>query len=197
MVLSCSDRVLSDCLDLLSCVDMILAIMGRSDQTKRQANNRSVKPINQFDKVFMIENHSSTFNGKENQSHNGNGSKEMKSSMISMNSEEMIRKRMPSFEICETNYSKDGVLLDPAAISSPLLQFIFKELQCRKFLRSKNVLSSGINDNDGLIAQLQRSECHLLACRVISSSWCMAIERDSNVASQVIFFSCILPYYHA
>ena len=200
MILHCSDVVLSDSLDLLSCCDIIMAVMDRTNHTlsngpsnRGNLNSTSVNDIHHG--VPLIENEKVRLSDKENivaKTLLHDGSKEVRgrtSTISAKNDSHSIV--YPMFEICETNYTKDGVLLDPEVIFAPLLLHTFKELQRRKGvmkgatgLKPHGTLASS-DVAEGLIDLLQRSECHMLACRVLLSSWSVSRDKSYDIVSQV------------
>lgn len=95
--------------------------------------------------------------------------------------------RQTIFRICETNYVNDGILISPLLILSPLLKHIFKELQYhRSPLTATSLKSKSKNELSELIKILQDSENHILASRVLLSSW----DFDNEQKHQVRVLNC-------
>ena len=111
------------------------------------------------------------------------------------------------FKINESHFTRDGILLSSTAILGPLIKFILKESQRRRNtttipggsgfgVGSISVTAAG-TDVEDLVAVLQRSENHILACRVLLFSWLTNVSKAQVLPCCLVFsccrvFSCLL-----
>lgn len=78
------------------------------------------------------------------------------------------------FKINEATFSKDGLLMAPGVILSPILKYAAAEMKRRLYMTVTTVINSSCPiaiDLEELVGVLQRSENHMLALRVLLSSW--------------------------
>lgn len=84
-------------------------------------------------------------------------------------------------QISGTHFTRDGILMSSSMIWGPLLKYILMETKRREGSNNNNLTLP--DDIDKLVTTLQRSENHILAARVILSTW-----SGYNGKKQVFFF---------
>jgi hypothetical protein len=107
------------------------------------------------------------------------------------------------FQINDKHYCRDGLLLN-SAVLAPLIKFTVKESQRRDIVLSKSGLSASRNvgqlsntsDVEELVSILQRSENHILACRVLLSCSVTGATKAQTLRSSLFALSRKLLTYH-
>lgn len=80
--------------------------------------------------------------------------------------------------VSEGVFSRDGILMQSGVVTMPLMKYAFGEIQRRKPSNAAAALTAtraqnptGAPDLEELVQVLQRAENHLLAARVLFSTW--------------------------
>ena len=81
--------------------------------------------------------------------------------------------QMPPLQISGTTFLRDGILMPPAQVWGPLLLFLMAEVKRRLMPDTDTDTDTPppSQDIEHLVGILQRSENHLLAIRVLLTSW--------------------------
>lgn len=96
-----------------------------------------------------------------------------------------------SSHLSEGSFSRDGILMQPSAVVKPLMKYALSEVRRRNtqtmsgVVAGKGAEASGA-DLEELVGVLQRSENHLLATRVMFSSWVSSANK-AQVSKMSVF----------
>jgi hypothetical protein len=96
------------------------------------------------------------------------------------------------FKINEATFSKDGLLMAPGVILGPILKYAAAEMKRRLYMTVTNVIDSSCPiavDLEELVGVLQRSENHMLALRVLLSSWHVSNSKAELLRSSLLALS--------
>jgi hypothetical protein len=74
---------------------------------------------------------------------------------------------LPPLQVSGTTFMRDGILMAPVQVWGPLLLFLMEEVRRRQMPDAQRTSQ----DIEKLVGILQRSENHLLAIRVLLTSW--------------------------
>lgn len=85
------------------------------------------------------------------------------------------------FKVCDSHYSKDGILMNASEVLRPIFNFTLKELE-RRSGKTRNS-NEDAEDVRALSEVLQQSENHMLDARVLSSSWNVSPSKASMLRS--------------
>lgn len=108
-----------------------------------------------------------------------------------------------AFKINQAAFSRDGILMAPSAVMGLVLRYSAAEVRRRisitaKISRGRVAAEGGMNrevdeecaeDLDELVCALQRSENHMLALRVLLSSWHMSATKAQLLRSSLLCLS--------
>lgn len=101
---------------------------------------------------------------------------------------------MTSLISIDSIFSHDGLLLEEDAILPPLLHHCVAESKRREMTKPLAAAAGGgpaaSSDVEGLVKALQRNENHMLALRVLYSSWTVDAAK-----AQVSSFALVRRYY--
>lgn len=110
-----------------------------------------------------------------------------------------------TFKTGDDHFSRDGILMSPSTVLAPLMKFSLKEVQRRSAFfspmasatsASGEVLTAAVQlypvDMEDLVGLLQRSENHMLASRVLLSSWHHSEAKAQVRSCNFIFTSALL-----
>jgi hypothetical protein len=179
LITGCSVRLLAESLDILSACDLVLSIMDRSNLPQKSA--LPTQASHSFAEKHLL------LQDKENQKSDSFGNiAQEPTSFKEMDTGKSLpaENNTASFLIDQNSYRKDGILLDASTVTPLLLKHIFAELLVKKSGGVGSNLNKNPNQDDALIQLMQQSESHLLACRLLLSSWKtlnMQLFRKSNL----------------
>lgn len=88
-------------------------------------------------------------------------------------------------QINGTTFMRDGILMSPVQVWGPLLMFLMDEVKRRQLPQSE----SNPQDIEKLVGILQRSENHMLAIRVLLTSWSSYGTKKQILSTSVLALS--------
>ena len=188
-VLNCNGSLLGKSLDLLNSCELVLDVHKRLEGQSRNTNHNinslvysqqsvdqqlldSTPAISKFSS-FPISSTKGELNYQENNDENLN-----KNNSNYLNENDDVLQQL-QLRISGIQFQRDGILLSPAMIWGPLLKYILMETKRREDLtlidlnlqHHNQQLQQQPDDVEKLINILQRSENHILASRIIQSTW--------------------------
>ena len=76
------------------------------------------------------------------------------------------------FSLSDTNYTKDGILMTTSSVQGPVLRYAQHEVQRRwNYAKCSSTTKTVPQDLQDLVSILQRTENHVLASRVLLTTW--------------------------
>lgn len=178
-VLTCGGNSLGKTIDLLNSCELVIDIHKRLEGQNSYGNlsyggdgnyqthqistpGSSAKypyPLSAFKQTHGWNTHTTDIPG---------GDLDQKTKSTTSSSEDSVTLQQLQHQISGVHFVRDGILMSPSMIWGPLLRYILMETKRREGSLSTEQIP---DDIDKLVTTLQRTENHLLAARVILSTW--------------------------